>query len=658
MAKITTSAGLNVGTELTINLAAKTFTLVAAGNLVAKDGVTFQALYTKFIKLWTDSTYNNYPFPFQALDAKSGQWVIGYDGVYYNGWAPADDTTRSYIRDAGWSEYNASGVLQRQFVGVVSLGTINSSTGTTQPYYQKSSGGSATDFTYKHAVNEPVKVYEVASFDTRTYFKTYLREYGYTYSESILSDTGETGTGAYKVNFLLSNNTDSKIQAADGSMGSAPYNGVTATWLVGNGFTAASVGSLSVNDVRQDGVGRWFKCTGAGTINAAGVANYTNNGGTATLTAYSGERQIGSNYYAFNIIVNGNSTTKEKIYTKIQYLLRQNSDIDSASGGHTGKITQSLMAFTGDTLVTTAGVYIDSYLVADKNNLQFTDVGGTVRTNPYAAQGTLNFDSLLTSGGTGKFRMFFTTNPSGDWGTANAVTVKDASGNDIEGTISGGTINFTFDYDGNVQGGRTAGTDAAVTIVAVNPGSSTPIYVTATLTRSSSIGINLVGVADLAYTATGLSSISFNGSTKVVTLPGSTTTMSVLALWSRYVDWLTTTSNMKYAVAMTLVGGQTIDSSAGTYIPKYIFLQNGWQVQPNSANHTLAVTSGIILVSGGGDPFKDSTGYTVRINYQQPVQAIGVDGGVAAQVWGDTTDYAAGTKGKQVKDASKAKLLL
>ena len=40
MAKITTRAGLNVGTELTIDETLRTFTLNVAGNLVAKDGVT------------------------------------------------------------------------------------------------------------------------------------------------------------------------------------------------------------------------------------------------------------------------------------------------------------------------------------------------------------------------------------------------------------------------------------------------------------------------------------------------------------------------------------------------------------------------------------------------------------------------------------------
>ena len=57
MAKITNKAQLNVGVELTLDTALSTFTLNVAGNLVAKDGVTIQALYSKFIDLWTTSAY-------------------------------------------------------------------------------------------------------------------------------------------------------------------------------------------------------------------------------------------------------------------------------------------------------------------------------------------------------------------------------------------------------------------------------------------------------------------------------------------------------------------------------------------------------------------------------------------------------------------------
>jgi len=50
---------------------------------------------------------------------------------------------------------------------------------------------------------------------------------------------------------------------------------------------------------------------------------------------------------------------------------------------------------------------------------------------------------------------------------------------------------------------------------------------------------------------------------------------------------------------------------------------NGWKIKPQEADHTLTVSDGILLVNGGGDPFNDTVGaYVVRINYQQPVQAI------------------------------------
>ncbi len=67
---------LVVGTELTIDTAAKTFTLNVAGNLVAKDGVTGQALYSKFIDLWDSATYNKYDFPMYVIgDPRAGMHV-------------------------------------------------------------------------------------------------------------------------------------------------------------------------------------------------------------------------------------------------------------------------------------------------------------------------------------------------------------------------------------------------------------------------------------------------------------------------------------------------------------------------------------------------------------------------------------------------------
>jgi hypothetical protein len=121
---------------------------------------------------------------------------------------------------------------------------------------------------------------------------------------------------------------------------------------------------------------------------------------------------------------------------------------------------------------------------------------------------------------------------------------------------------------------------------------------------------------------------SINGSTKVITLTNGTTSVSVRDLWSRWVDWFLTEDNSKYLPAFTNVGGDDIDQNTGTKIPIYTFMMNGWKIKPQEANHTLTISDGILLVNGGGDPFNNTTGtYTVRINYQQPVQAIMVSTG-------------------------------
>jgi hypothetical protein len=115
----------------------------------------------------------------------------------------------------------------------------------------------------------------------------------------------------------------------------------------------------------------------------------------------------------------------------------------------------------------------------------------------------------------------------------------------------------------------------------------------------------------------------FNGTTKIITLSPGTTSVSVRDLWSRFVDWFLTDDNSKFLPAFKTVGGDDIDLAQGTKIPIYSFLENGWKIKPQEANHTLTINDGILLVNGGGDPFVNTTGaYTVRINYQQPVQAI------------------------------------
>lgn len=456
MAKITDPDDLNVGTEITFNLGAKTFTLVDAGNLDPKDGVTGNAIWAKFVDLWTTATYQPYPFPMNVLDARSGQYIFGQDpGGSYNGWKPADDTTRQMIRDAGWSEYSNAGALNRQYVGLVALASGFPSGA--QFYYQKASGGAAADFTFDDAPNEAIQVFgDVANgdFDSRTFFKLYCREADYTYDDAVLTDVGETGTGAFKVALPISVGSDLKVTDDDSEMTNAPY---------------VSIG-----------------------------------------LEYFGSDQnktIGGGSYPFRVVIDNTTAnaTLEEIYTKMQYNLRQTGDIDDGAGSVIGKTANQLCYFVGDTLYTTQGVFIDGVIAADLNRVVFLDQNNVERSYPYASAGTLNFNAALTSGGTGYYRMYFANDDAGsnlgyDYGTANAITVNDADSNPITGTITGASIPFTYDYDGNIQrGSGSDGDDAPIVVVAGNAGNSKPVVATGTISRSKGISITLTAETDRAY---------------------------------------------------------------------------------------------------------------------------------------------------------------
>lgn len=449
MAKITSRGQLNVGTELIINEPARTIQLVAAGNLVAKDGVTLQAVYSKLVDLWATATYQDSPVPMYALDALSGQFQIGTDGSTYSGWKWADDATRNMLRDGGWTEFSAAGDVNRVYAGFIGLGSVSAGS---QPYYHLTSTDAPTNFPFTDQFNAGVQVLGDATngnFDKRTYAKTFCREYGKKYKSSVLADTGATGTGANKQNFLIANEDDLKIQAADGAMTGAPYNGITVSY-----YTANQTRMIA-------GVSRNFK-----------------------------------------IIIAGNGATLEQIYTKVQYLLRQATDINTSgtAGAKIGKIQDDLLAFVGDTLETATSVYIDNIQSADSNRIKFKDDSGVFRENLYTAAGTITFNTPLIGAGS-SYRLFFTSPPGAgnDYGEAGAITVNDATGTPITGVISGPSVSFTYDYDANVQGGFTGGTDRPVTLIGIRPGGGKFVASTGLLTRSKTINLSLVAEVDRVY---------------------------------------------------------------------------------------------------------------------------------------------------------------
>jgi hypothetical protein len=430
--------------------------LINRTGVVTFDGVTGQCVYSKCKELWkSEADLIKFPFPLISITEKKFDFI--------NSWDWYDYSTKTLIRDAGWSVKDASLNSLEEWMGFITLGTLGS---TDQVYYQQSSSLSSSNNVFTGSVNNAVQIFKTgsyggippgasttASFDYRDYFKCFVREFQKTYDQSQLSAIGET-TVTYQVySFPLTNGADPKITHFDGEVatGSA-YLGIDVSYL------------------------------------------------TASVS-----RTIGAGIYQFDTIIDANGASKEEVYEKIQYFLRQNIDINSASvaegiGYVAGKTADELLAFIGDTLQTSEGVYVDNIADTDINFYQFFDTSSTSRTFPYVAAGTIAFNDNLQNDVSGSYKMFFTSTPTSQYGSGSAIIVNDNTSLPITGsTYLTSSRTFTFDYDGNVQGGRTSGADAPVTIVAL--GLTTAQYVSSvgTIARTNANAFSLVAALERNY---------------------------------------------------------------------------------------------------------------------------------------------------------------
>jgi hypothetical protein len=448
MALITDPDNLNQGTEVAFNTTAKTITLSEAGNL-SSDGVTLKALYSFCKEEWrTDAALIPIEFPFTPITDESFELK--------DGWDFANDASRYLIRTGGWQVLNGSGVVTQIWSGIIGLGSIESDD---QLYFDQGSG--ATDFQLTGQVNQSIQVLSdpngdgvyTDGFDRRTELTLFVREQAQLFGSSDLAGIGVTSLANQAYRFPISTSADLKITANDTAISTTtPYTGMSITYY-----------------------------------------------GTAQV------RDIGGTNRNFGIIIDGNNGTAEQIYEFVQYQLRQNADIDDGAGSVIGQTADALLQFTGDALATLSatnpagggtGVFIDNFQTADTNRLSFVDNAGTYRTFPFVAVTTINFNANLVNDSSAIYRVFF----SDDYGTSSAILVDDNSGTDVAGNISGSSsIQFDFDYDNNVQGGRTAGTDADITVVAIGLSTGQFVSATGTITRSTTNTISLVAPLERNY---------------------------------------------------------------------------------------------------------------------------------------------------------------
>jgi len=108
-----------------------------------------------------------------------------------------------------------------------------------------------------------------------------------------------------------------------------------------------------------------------------------------------------------------------------------------------------------------------------------------------------------------KIVVFFTNDDAGDntgrdYGTDEAIIVKDTAGNDMVAGVSAdiltSPVDFEFDFDNNTQrGAASAAANAPVTIVAIGLNTAQYVSTAGTVTRQSTNVFSLVSALERNY---------------------------------------------------------------------------------------------------------------------------------------------------------------
>ena len=144
--------------------------LLKQGQL-SNDGATLQAIYSFIKEEWKDDTaLIAHPFPFVAITPE--QFEMDDSWTFHTGTDAAgqgagdtvqDIETRKLVRTGGWREIGTDGVLDKEYVGVITLGQFEDNVND-NAYFQQgddpTSTTSTTDFQFAGPVNEAILSYD------------------------------------------------------------------------------------------------------------------------------------------------------------------------------------------------------------------------------------------------------------------------------------------------------------------------------------------------------------------------------------------------------------------------------------------------------------------------------------------------------------------
>ncbi len=544
------SAADDASQEIFINTTAKTIKVNAVGNITSsgaqnQNGVALKTVYSFLKEEWRLDPFSKnlaaFDFPMVPITDEFFELVAG--------WTWANTGSTELLRNGGYLVRNTSGNVIDHRAGIKTTGSTEADD---QLYYQlngTSGVSAAISFVAAGPVNQVVQVINdpngdanyVDGFSRTSNIKVFNREYNQIYAIASTTVNGEASLLAPKL-FGLDASTSGDLNIEDTDVNVAadlPYTAIKVRYFdqafsrdIDNA-TERNFG-IVVDVGTHSGVDGSTTAAGSTMTSAEGAISVTDYAG-GTLTVHEGANSGIYNVLSCTatvITITGSTfpssvsnqsftlqraspivATAEQIYTKVQYLQRQDSDMDETDQTVTGKVSDQLLTFVGSDLKCGilaptnpngggSGVVIEGFSAVDTNRITFYDNTATARTFPYVASLTINFGDNLKNDTSAKYWVYFTTLPGAgnDFGESGALIVDDNSAIDMANNVGGATsVVRSFNYDGNVQGGRTAGTDAGITVVGIGLNTGQYVKATGTISRSTSNSVSLVAALERQY---------------------------------------------------------------------------------------------------------------------------------------------------------------
>lgn len=422
------------GADINVVAFKKTYQFVEAGAMSFVDGCQGIVLASKLVDMWDTLNLDKYDRPFTSIEPRAKSLAS------LNGWETHDQGTTDAIRDTAMEVRDSATAAARQVYALFRSGSLDGA-GDQFNYWPSSDAAitAPTAAVMTGYVNQMVLLYDAAGSDNRTSngvtWFTRCAEVGKTIvMEEHSLDYAEI------VPVSAANAVDPKLVATDG------------------------------------------------TISAGGI--YTNIDITDATIDYSGD--VDGSPFDFDILLEGDSQTNQTVHEKINYLLRQATDVNqSVDEVLRGDKQWPITTFSGE--VFTVQGYLLNYSAAQRNDLRVVDITPTTRQWPSIM--TLSVAApTLAHGGT------FSIWHSNTFGTDAAVLFQNESAANQQDITIAANVDIVMAYSTYAVDGHTGGNPLPITISYNRPGFIEPDVVTTTLSGTN-VTATISPAADPSYIA-------------------------------------------------------------------------------------------------------------------------------------------------------------